>query len=121
MYKMSLLANFVFCVFYYIKKELTWLFKKKKKKKTQMLTSQLQRSVDLGWDPGTYIFWGRGKLPWWFLMLLQWKCLGLAVQEVRLFLWNTELIQCNSAAMRVMDHSMSASIATAEWTQRLPK
>ena len=27
MYKMSLLANFVFCVFYYIKKEWTWLFK----------------------------------------------------------------------------------------------
>ena len=119
MYKMSLLANFIFCVFYYIKKELTWLFEKKKK--TQMLTSQLQRSVDLGWDSGTYIFWGRGKLPWWFLMLLQWKCLGLAAQEVRLFLWNTELIQCNSAAMLMMDHSMSASIATAEWTQRLPK
>ena len=123
MYKMSLLANFVFCVFYYIKKEWTWLFKHTHTH-THTHTHRCSHpnsrdSVDLGWDPGTYIFGGQGSCPGGFWCY--YNSLGLAAQEVRLFLWNTELIQCNSAAMLVMDHSVSASIATAEWTQRLPK
>lgn len=57
MYEMSLMASFVFCVFYYIKKELTWFLRKT----TQMLTSQPRDSVGSGMGLGTYILGGEGE------------------------------------------------------------
>lgn len=59
MYKMSLLANFVFCVFYYIKKELTWLFKKKKKNTDAHIPTPEIRGSGMG--PWHLHFLGAGE------------------------------------------------------------
>lgn len=57
MHKMSLMAGFVFCVFYYIRKELTWFLKKKPHRRSH---PNSRDSVDMGWDSGTYILGGEG-------------------------------------------------------------